>query len=122
MPAYVTKPQSQQVSALYPGDSITLVNNAASDTGITKTLQFSVGPVPGNAGNTIIFYNSTNQDAQLAYSNTEVLAGGSGSSTYESLSGGIVASGTALPYNVAGGWICATFTTAPTSGSLIAAR
>lgn len=113
MPAYGTDP----VRALYPGETIALVNDASVDTGITTTQAFSVGPNPTQNSNAINFHNSTNQDAtgQLSPDN-------SATGTYKNLSGLVVAAGTALPYNLAGGFVRFTFGSAPTSGSLTAVR
>lgn len=112
MPAYNT----QVPVALCPGFSIALVNSAATDSSITATQQFAVAPVPNQSGGTIVFDNTTNQDATAQYSATDVAA------NYKPLAGGIVASGTALPYNLSGGWVRFSFATAPTSGSLTASR
>ncbi|HTY25587.1 MAG TPA: hypothetical protein VMC85_20830 [Desulfomonilaceae bacterium] len=123
MPSYISKPQSSQVSAIYPGNSIALVNDASTDTGITKTLQLAIGPVPGNSTATLSIYNSTNQQATGNWAATETLYGSSASSpTYEPLNGCIIPAGATLPYNLSGGWICFTFSPAPTNGSLIVSR
>jgi len=122
MPAYINNPQTAQVVALYPGESLSLVNNAATDSGITKTIQFAVGPIPGNGTSTLVFVNSTNQDATLKYAANEIPYPGSTQPVYEPLPGGTVSAGTALSYNMSGGWVLATFGTAPTSGSLTVSR
>lgn len=121
MPAYITTPQAAQVSALYKGDTLTLINQAGTvdPTNITKTLQFAVGPEPGMASRTFSFVNSTNQTATVAVAPSEVLFGGSGSSTYEPTSTTVAAGATGL-ITLSGGWVCCTFQTAPSSGSLIA--
>jgi hypothetical protein len=113
MPAYISSAQATQVRALYPGNSIALVNNASTDSGITSTIQFAVGPVPG--GNPrISFVNTTNQTATLN------AAASDASANYEPIAGGTVSSGQTQILNLQGGWINASFSTAPTSGSLIA--
>ena len=116
MPSYITNPQVAQVSAIYPGDSILLVNNAATDSGVTKTVQFAFGPTPGSSAGTLTVVNTTNQTAtgQVAWADAD--------GNYEPASGMIVNSGQTLPYNLSGGWIRFTFSTAPTSGSLVATR
>lgn len=120
MPAYINNPQISQVVALYPGDTIALVNNAASDTGVTKTIQFAVGP--SNSGSTLVFTNSTNQVATGTYTANENYAPATVQPTYEPLSGCIVNAGQTLAYNLSGGWVCFTFASAPTSGSLTVSR
>lgn len=122
MPAYITNPQPTQVFALYRGDSITLVNSAATDSGITKTIQFAVGPEPGSGGVTLTITNTTNQQATGQWASQEQYAGGGSAPTYEALSSCIVPAGSSLPYNLSGGWACFTFSTAPTSGSLVVTR
>ena len=122
MPSYVNDPQPAQVVALYPGQSVSMINDATTDSGVTKTIQFAVGPIPGNGTSTLVFTNTTNQDATLKYAPSETLYPGTTQPTYEPLAGGVVSAGTSLAYNVSGGWILATFATAPTSGSLVASR
>lgn len=112
MPAY----NSQPVRALYPGSSINLIDNAATDTGITKTQQFAIGPNPVNISNVINFINTTDQDA------TGYVAASDVDANYAAASGLIVAKSSALPYNLADGFVRFSFGTAPSSGSLTAAR
>jgi hypothetical protein len=116
MPSYITSPQVQQVNAIYPGDSIALVNDATTDTGVTTTLQFALGPTPDGSVGNIVIVNTTNQQAQGQYSFIDIAA------DYENLSGCIVPNGTSLPYNLSGGWMRFTFSVAPTSGSLVISR
>ena len=112
MPAY----NAQPVRALYPGASIALVDDASTDTGITTTQQFAVGPNPVNTSNVINFINTTNQDAVGQISWHDVTG------DYKAAASLTVASGTSLPYNLADGWVRFTFASAPTSGSLVASR
>jgi hypothetical protein len=121
VPNYITNPQPTQLVALYPGNHIALVNNAAIDSGITQTQQFAVGPTPGDGTVTLMITNTTNQQAQGQFAPQDPPAAG-GSATYENLSGCIVPAGSTLAYNLQGGWMCFTFGTAPTSGSLIVSR
>jgi hypothetical protein len=112
MPAY---PISQP-AALYPGSQIALVNNAATDSGITTTAQFALLPGMNGTGVTLMILNATNHDAQGQFAPTDTAG------NYQNLSGCIVPAGTALPYNLSGGWMRFTFAVAPTSGSLIVSR
>ena len=112
MPAYNTDP----VRALYPGESIALVNDASVDTGISTTQQFAVGPNPIQGSNVVNFINTTNHDAQGQIAEKDVAA------SYANASGLVVSAGTALPWNMADGWVRFTFASSPTSGSLVAAR
>jgi hypothetical protein len=115
MPAFLTSPQPTQLVAIYPGDSIALVNNAAVDAGITLTQQVAFGPTPGNSTGNVVVNNTTNQQAQGEYCSTP-------NGTYEPLSGFVVPAGSSLPYNLSGGWLCFSFAVAPTSGSLTVTR
>src|SRR5271155_609585 len=117
MPAYINNPQAVQVTALYKGNAKTLVNNAATDSAITKTIQFAVGPEPGSGSVTLTVYNQTNQQATGEWTPSENYSPSVTQPTYEPLSGCIVPAGSTLPYNLSGGWVCFTFATAPTTGS-----
>lgn len=118
MPSYITSPQPVQLTALYPGDRKYCVNNAATDSGVTTTVQFAVGPQGNQTGCTVMIVNTTNQQAQGQYSPDD----SKGSTSYEPLSGCIVPAGSTLAYNLSGGWMNFTFGTAPTSGNLVVTR
>ena len=113
MPAY----NAQPVRALYPGETIALVADASVDTAVTDTQQFSIGPNPTQNSNALNFHNSTNVDAQGQLSPDDSATG-----TYKNVSGLLVAAGTVLPYNLAGGFLRFHFASAPTSGSLTVVR
>lgn len=122
MPSYIPSVTAQptQLLALYPGRSIAVVNNAATDSNITTTQQIAIGPAPGSGGRTLVVVNSTNQTATGQYAAQDPTPAGV-QATYEPLSGFVIPNGQSLAYNVpyGAGWINFTFTTAPTSGSLI---
>ena len=113
MPAYNASP----AIALTPGDTVALVNNAATDAGVTATQQVHIGPSGTAAGQTVNVVNTTNQDATGQIANQADVTG-----DYKPASGFVVPAGTALPYNLAMGWLRFTFVSAPTSGSLIVSR
>lgn len=115
MPAYQTTP-THFIAALNPGTQIPLVNNAATDAGITTTLQFAVTQSGGFTGTTLMILNTTNQDATGQFAPADVTA------NYVPLSGCIIPAGSALPYNLSGGWMRFTFAAAPTTGSLVVSR
>jgi hypothetical protein len=112
MPSY----NAVQPAALYPGTAIALVNNAATDTGVTTSQQCAIAPSQSGAGITVMVLNTTNQQAQGEFSPTDT------SANYQLLSGCVVGPGAAFPYNLTAGWIRFTFAVAPTSGSLIVSR
>jgi hypothetical protein len=119
MPAYITSPATQQVNALYPGNTLKLVNNAATDSGITKTLQFAVGSDPmGNYRLTL--NNGTNQTATVQQAATDADA------NYQNYSDEgtaiTVSTDTAKTFYCAGPWVRCTFSSAPTTGSLTVSR
>ena len=90
MPAYSA---TGNRTAIYPGDQVAVVNNAATDAaGITTTQQLAIGPVGNQTGCTIIVTNSTNHDATEA-----VCASGCRRKLRAHLSGFIVPASTALP-------------------------
>ena len=106
--------------AIYPGNEIALVNNAATDASVTTTQQCSMGPDPGGQ-TAVVLTNSTNQTAtvQIAPSDTPSLY-----QPYTYLGSAITAAantsvGFPIVPNV---WLRCTFATAPTSGSLILSR
>jgi hypothetical protein len=112
MPSY----PASQPAALYQGAPITLVNNAATDSGITTTAQFAIAPPSNGAGLTIMIVNTTNQAATGQFSWLDVAG------DYQPLVGCAVPAGGALAFNLTTGWMRFTFTVAPTSGSLVVSR
>lgn len=116
MPAY----NANIPVALCQGFAVALVNNAATDSGITSTQQVAIAPVPNQSGTTIMITNTTNQTATGQFAPTDALTGSS--SGYKPLSGCTIPAGTTLAYNLSGGWINFTFASAPTSGSLVVSR
>jgi hypothetical protein len=113
MPAYQN---TGSRTAIYPGDQVAVVNNAAVDSAITTTQQLAIGPVGNQSGCTIIVTNTTNQQATGQYAPLDADA------NYENCSGFIIPAGSALPYNLSLGFVRFTFPSAPTSGSLIVSR
>jgi hypothetical protein len=113
MPAYSA---TGNRTAIYPGDFVAVVNNAATYSGITTTQQLAIGPVGNQTGCTVMVTNTTNQQATGQYSWTDVEA------DYQPLSGFVIPPDTALAYNLSLGFIDFTFASAPTSGSLVVSR
>jgi len=119
MPSYITSPATQQVNALYPGNSLALVNDASKDTGVTKTIQFAVGPDPlGNYRLTL--NNTTNQTATVNQAASDADA------NYQPYSDEgtaiTLATNTSKTFYCAGPWIRCSFSSAPTSGNLVVSR
>ena len=116
MPSYpAAKP-----AALYPGDKLALVNNAAVDAGVTTTIQAAVGPAPANSQGHFVAYNSSNESATIQSAPAD--ANASYLTLYDGADGVTVAAGVAVAFDCPGPWIRATFGTAPTTGSLIIYR
>lgn len=115
MPAYSS---TTAAPAIYPGDQVALVNNAASDSGITKTIRVSLAQVPN--GETLTLINTTGQTA------TVQVAASDADANYVPLSenGAAItaATDTAVTFNCPTPWLRCTFGTAPTSGSLTICR
>ena len=118
MPSYPTK----IAAALYPGDQLVLVNNAAVDAGVTATIQAAVGPAPANNEAHFVAFNTTDQPATIQCAVEDIEA------DYLPLYGEwgpqevIAAAGEAYFFYSPGPFIRAKFATAPTSGSLILYR
>lgn len=106
--------------AIYPGNEIALVNSAATDSSVTTTQQCSMGPDPGGQ-TALILTNTTNQTAtvQIAPSDTPSLY-----QPYTYLGSAITAAAnTSVGFPIVPGvWLRCTFSTAPSSGSLILSR
>lgn len=116
MPSY----PAQKPSALYPGDQIALVNNAAVDAGVTTTISAAVGPAPANNEAHFVAFNSSDHDAVIR------AAPADSNASYLPLYDGAVAvtipAGQSVFFYCPGPWIRATFAVAPTTGSLILYR
>ena len=119
MPAYNASP----AIALTPGDTVALVNNAATDTGVTATQQVHIGPSGTVSGTRVHVSNTTNQSCTIqttaiADSNTDYRAL-TDAETAEAI---VVASGSDASFDPAVCWLRGDFGTAPTSGSLTIGR
>jgi hypothetical protein len=97
--------------AIYTRQSIALVNNAATDAGVTKTMRVAMAVEPnGNGALTLI--NNTNQAA------TVQLAAVDADGSYVPLGTVAAAAGAATQFACNGPWVRCVFGTAPTTGSL----
>ena len=112
MPVYNTQPMPTPKPALYTGDQIALVNNAAVDAGILATEQVAIAPAPGDTATYCTIFNGTNQSVQMQAAPSDSAA------LYISL-GSPIAAGSLATISCVVPWIRGLFATAPTSGSLI---
>ena len=112
MPAYNTQPMPTPKAALYTGDQISLVNNAAVDAGILATEQVAIAPAPGDTATYCTVFNGTNQAVQMQAASSD------SASLYASL-GSSIAAGALATISCVVPWIRGLFATAPTSGSLV---
>ena len=112
MPAYNTQPMPTPKPALYTGDQIALVSNAAVDAGILATEQVAIAPAPGDTATYCTVFNSTNQAVQMQAAPSD------SASLYASL-GSSIAAGALATISCAVPWVRGLFATAPTSGSLV---
>jgi hypothetical protein len=119
VPAYNTVP----AIALTPGDSVALVNNAATDTGVTNSQQVHIGPSATASGTRVHVSNTTNQTLTVK---TTAVADSSGNyqpltdaDTAEAIT---VATDTDASFDPGVCWLLFNFGTAPTSGSAVIAR
>ena len=112
MPAYNTQPMPTPKPALYTGDQIALVNNAASDSGVLATEQVAITPHQADSATQCTVFNSTNQAVQMQAAPSDSAA------LYASL-GSSIAAGALATISCAVPWVRGLFATAPTSGSLV---
>ena len=123
MPAYNTT----TAIFLTPRTVVTLVNNAAVDSGITATQQCEVGRVAGVLVSTqFSVFNSTNQPVTIEIAphdqDVNYLQLQNGDTGNESSNPVVCPAGMALSFTTAGPYIRGLFGTAPTSGSLTITR
>jgi gamma-glutamyltranspeptidase len=101
---------------LSPGNQIVLVNSAATDTGVTKTIQCSLAAQP-TATSKLMLVNNTNQTATVQVAAIDADA------NYVPLTATVTAAaGAAVVFDCIGPWIRASFASAPTTGSLYLCR
>ena len=112
MPAYNTQPMPTPKAALYTGDQISLVNNAAVDAGILATEQVAIAPAPGDTATYCTVFNGTNQAVQMQAAPSDSAA------LYTSL-GSSIAAGALATISCVVPWVRGLFATAPTTGSLV---
>ena len=112
MPSYNTQPMPTPKPALYTGDQIALVSNAAVDAGILATEQVAIAPAPGDTATYCTVFNGTNQSVQMQAAPSDSAA------LYQSL-GSSIAAGALATISCAVPWVRGLFATAPTTGSLV---
>ena len=112
MPSYNTQPMPTPKPALYTGDQIALVSNAAVDAGILATEQVAIAPAPGDTATYCTVFNGTNQAVQMQAAPSDSAA------LYQSL-GSSIAAGALEEISCAVPWVRGLFATAPTTGSLV---
>jgi hypothetical protein len=98
--------------ALYTGDQIALVSNAAVDAGILATEQVAIASAPGDTATYCTVFNGTNQSVQMQAAPSDSAA------LYQSL-GSSIAAGALATISCAVPWVRGLFATAPTTGSLV---
>jgi hypothetical protein len=118
MPAYSTTTPAR---AIYPGNEIALVNNGATDTGITKTAQVAFAPMPGYA-NTLALVNTTTQAATVQVAGSDVDANYQALKDADTGTAITAAAGGSVQFTCIGPWIRCLMAAAPTSGSLVLSR
>lgn len=119
MPAYNASP----AIALTPGDTVALVDNAATDAGVTATQQVHIGPSGTASGTQVHVSNTTNQRCTIQTTNIADATGNyKGLTDTESEDVIVVASGSDASFDPAACWLRGDFATAPTSGSLTIGR
>ena len=117
MPSYGTTP----ARAIGPGDQVTLVNNAAVDANVTRTQQLCLADSPG-FDEICTLSNTTNQTATVQVATTDTVASYKAFTNADTNEAITVAAGSAITFTSTGPFLCCTFATAPTSGSLVLSR
>ena len=119
MPAY----NASAAIALTPGDTVALVNNAASDSGVTATQQVHIGPSGTASGTRVHVSNTTNESCTIQSTNlADATANYKALTDAETAEAIVVASGLDVSFDPAVCWLRGDFGTAPTSGSLTIGR
>ena len=116
MPAYNTQPMPTPKPALYTGDQIAFVNNAAVDSGILATQQVALAPHQADSATYCTVFNGTNQAVQMQAAPVDPAV--STGVAWASL-GSSIAAGALATISCAVPWVRGLFATAPTSGSLV---
>ena len=118
MPAYSTTVPPR---AIYPGNAIALVNNGATDTGITKTAQVAFAQMPGTP-NTLALHNTTTQTATVQVAWIDADANYQPLKDADTGNAVTVATNGSVVFTCIGPWVRCVLGTAPTSGSLVLSR
>lgn len=124
MPSFL--PVTTNPKAIYPGQSITLVLNAATtDTNVTSTLQVAIGSDPQGSYR-LTMVNTTNQTATVQVAPNDPVLPTPAAAAYQPYQDEgtaiTVPASKSVSFNCFGPWVNCTFTTAPSSGSLILSR
>lgn len=122
MPSYSTA----SPVGIYPGDTVALVNSAATDASVTNTIAVVVAAVAGISGaNQLTLTNTTNQTVTV-YGAAADYPGSV--NNYKALTDAdtgtaiTAAAGTTISFTFGTGFLLGHFASAPTSGSVIIAR
>jgi len=118
MPAYSATTPAR---AIYPGNNIALVNNGATDTGVTKTVQVAVAQMPGTPDK-LALHNTTAQTATVQVCWHDVDADYQALKDADTGTAITVATNSSIVFTCIGPWIRCTIASAPTSGSLVLSR
>jgi len=98
------------------GNVVPLVNNAATDSGITATIQVSVAGQPSTTSK-LTLVNNTNQTATVQVAAVDANA------NYVPLTASVTAAaGAAVVFDCVGPFVRCSFSVAPTTGSLYLCR
>jgi hypothetical protein len=110
-------------TALYQGDQIALVNNGATDTGVTKTMQVAITSVPqGGDGDKLTLFNTTTQTATVQTCWHDVDADYQPLKDADTGQAITVATNSSIVFTCIGPLLRCTIASAPTSGSLVLSR
>ena len=117
MPAYGTSTPR----AIYPGNKIALVNNAATDTGVTKSVSVAFAQMPGTPDK-LALHNTTAQTATVQVSFDDVDADYQALKDADTGNAVTVATNSSVIFTCVGPWVRCTLAAAPVAGSLVLSR
>ena len=108
---------------IYAGDRVALVNNAATDSGVTKTQAVAVADVGGMSTDThLALHNGTNQSVTVQVGDVDADANFRALTDADTNQAITCASGSSVVFTSVGPFVRGLYGTAPTTGTLAITR
>lgn len=118
MPAYV----AGNAIGLTVGDRVVLVNNAATDSGITSTQQVALSQQEAAGSATLALHNGTNQTATVQVADVDATGNYRALTDANTAEAITVATSLSIVFTCIGPFLRCNFGTAPTTGTLAITR